>query len=966
MLIEKSLPHLRKVLLLLSLLWYGLFLWAEMPTDLNTYKVIMNGYFSKYYQEKFDFSAPIEVKSITLDVKGRLLVEFHNAPDLQNITPKQLHKLYKSIKKLLPTFTQHYQLELQCGGQPIAYFLPDAKLPADIGCQFWGDIDYVNAPWVANASRPFAIPHGLFGRHIALWASHGRYYDVNKSKWVWQRPALFCTTEDLFTQTIVVPYLIPMLQRAGAVVFTPRERDWQTEEHIIDNDISKVPAYQEKNIKGEWTTTATPGFSMHQGSYENGENPFEQGTARMTKATRSKSPSLISYQPTFLKAGRFAVYVSYQTVEKSVSDAEYIVYHRGLATRFLVNQTMGGGTWVYLGTFDFDAGSSLDNRVVLTNHSAHHGVVTADAVRFGGGMGNISRGGIVSGMPRCLEGARYYAQWAGAPTWVYNGKLGANDYGDDINARPLMTNWLSGGSCYVPNLDGKRVPIELALAVHSDAGYNTDGSLVGSLAICTTHFNEGQLNAGVSRLVSKDFAQQLLDGLQRDLSASQTPWPIRYLWDKNYAETRLSEVPSAIIETLSHQNFPDMLLGQDPHFKFLMARSLYKTIARYVNGAHGRPTVIAPLAPQDFRLTFVQPQRIRLAWSATPDSLEPSAMPSSYVVYTAMGDKGYDNGVVVGTPYTEIDLQPGVQYNFKVTAINQGGESFPTEELSAYYALGATKTILVANGFTRLAPPFVVDDGDQQGFDIDKDPGVSYGLTAGWSGRQLNFDKARMGIEDATGLGYSGNELEGKFIAGNDFSAVRSHVEALAAIGTYNVASCALSCVEKRQESLARYQAIDILLGLQKTDSYGQTFSKSLQQLLRDYVVQHGQLLVSGSYAASDQRNESDRKFLSDVFKVESVSCDSCHAGETIYAVRDSFDIYRTPNADHYAATSVDALQPLDGAATMLQYSDGQPAATCYRGSNYRAWFMGFPFECIRQRSQRTMLMRTIMQQLFQ
>ena len=195
---------------------------------------------------------------------------------------------------------------------------------------------------------------------------------------------------------------------------------------------------------------------------------------------------------------------------------------------------------------------------------------------------------------------------------------------------------------------------------------------------------------------------------------------------------------------------------------------------------------------------------------------------------------------------------------------------------------------------------------------------------------------------------------------------MRSHVEALAAIGTYNVASCALSCVEKRQESLARYQAIDILLGLQKTDRYGQTFSKPLQQLLRNYVVQHGKLLVSGSYAASDQRSESDRKFLSDVFKVESVSSDSCHAGETVYAVRDSFDIFRIPNAEHYAATSVDALQPLDGAATMLQYSDGQPAAIYYSGQNYRAWFMGFPFECIRQRSQRTMLMSTIMQQLFQ
>lgn len=31
--------------------------------------------------------------------------------------------------------------------------------------------------------------------------------------------------------------------------------------------------------------------------------------------------------------------------------------------------------------------------VVLSNESSEHGVVCADAVRFGGGMGNISRGG---------------------------------------------------------------------------------------------------------------------------------------------------------------------------------------------------------------------------------------------------------------------------------------------------------------------------------------------------------------------------------------------------------------------------------------------------------------------------------------------------------------------------------------------------------------------------------------------
>ena len=97
----------------------------------------------------------------------------------------------------------------------------------------WGNINHETKQWVQNVSRPNKITKGLQNRHIALWASHGRYFDSKKQTWKWQRPAMFGTTEDLFTQTIVVPYLIPMLEKAGANVFTPRERDWQTNEIII-------------------------------------------------------------------------------------------------------------------------------------------------------------------------------------------------------------------------------------------------------------------------------------------------------------------------------------------------------------------------------------------------------------------------------------------------------------------------------------------------------------------------------------------------------------------------------------------------------------------------------------------------------------------------------------------------------------------------------------------------------------
>ncbi len=71
--------------------------------------------------------------------------------------------------------------------------------------QSWGNIDYDGEPWVENVSKPYKITKGLTGRHLTVWASHGNYYDATSNSWRWQRPTLFGTNEDLFTQTIVVP-----------------------------------------------------------------------------------------------------------------------------------------------------------------------------------------------------------------------------------------------------------------------------------------------------------------------------------------------------------------------------------------------------------------------------------------------------------------------------------------------------------------------------------------------------------------------------------------------------------------------------------------------------------------------------------------------------------------------------------------------------------------------------------------
>lgn len=831
-----------------------------------------------------------------------------------------------------------------------------------------GDIEYTDDPWVFNVSRPNTITRGLLNRHIALWASHGRYYDNDKGIWTWQRPNLFCTNEDLFTQTIVVPFLIPMLENAGATVFTPRERDWQPHEVIVDNDDAvKSPYYVEFNDNKPWKKSDSTGFARLKSMLSIGDNPFRMGTLRQAKATKRKHASEISYQPNLPEEGRYAVYVSYQTTKKSVPDAKYIVWHKGQKTVFTVNQRMGGGTWVYLGTFDFDRGCNIYNRVVVTNQASKRGVVTSDAVRFGGGMGNIERGGTVSGLPRCLEGARYAAQWSGAPEWVYNGRRGTNDYADDINTRSLMSNWLSGGSCYTPTTSGLRVPIELSMAVHSDAGFAPNGrDIVGSLAICTTDFNDGRLGSGVSRLTSKDFAKALLENLTQDVRARYRLWTKRYLWDRNYSETRLPAVPSAIIELLSHQNFPDMKLGQDPMFKFTVARSLYKTILRYVSSNHGRPYVVQPLPPTTFSVQLDHKGIARLKWMPQLDVTEPTARATSYNVYVATGTSGFDNGTNISQTDYELKLEPGVQYNFKITACNAGGESFPSETLSAYWTPKAAKTVLVVNGFHRLSSPQVIDDNAHQGFDIDADAGVSYGLTAGWNGHQQCFSRSQMGLEGPGGLGYGESEMAGHFIAGNDFNYPVDHCHAIAATGKYNVVSCSSEAVLTGRVKLTDFTLVDLVLGLERYDGYTpeyyKTFTPEMQRAISAYVHAGGALLASGSYIGSDMQGNNEKDFLASTLKTVYTPSDSAQLGSSLKGLGMEVDFYRTLNSKHYAAQHPDILAPGPQAICAMQYADGSPAAVAYSGNDYRCFIMGVPFECIKKATDKQRLMGGILQ----
>ena len=911
---------------------------------------------TRYFTEYQPAQARIgtcKLDSFALDHQRRKLDIYPSVSfGYQPFTPENVEQIYGYLKKHLPGPVNYYDITIHADGKAIEDLIPNHLLKKKDKTRMWKK-EYKGNPWTKNISRPYEVKEGLEGRHIALWQSHGKYYINKKGEWGWQRPRLFGTTEDLFTQSFVVPYLIPMLENAGAVVFTPRERDWQRHEVIVDNDGAGF--YQEiKSRKGKWSTTPDAGFAHKRATYEDGQNPFEEGSARFASTEKKPEKAFAQWIPNIPETGRYAVYVSYQSLPNSVSDAKYLVFHKGGVTEFLVNQQIGGGTWVYLGHFEFDKGTNDYGMVVLSNQSKQKGVVCADAVRFGGGMGNMARNGQTSGLPRWMEGARYNAQWSGMPSEVYRRTDRENDYADDLNTRSHMINYLSGGSVYNPTDKGLGVPLEMSLAFHSDAGFSKEDAWIGTLGVYTTNFNDGKLNSGVSRHASRDLTDMVLTGLQNDISKRYGAiWPRRGMWNRNYSETRLPAVPSMILEILSHQNFADMRMGHEHDFKFTVARSVYKSILRYNAMMHDADYVVQPLPVTRFAIEEASKNSFRLTWQGVIDPLEPSARPDAYIVYTRLGHGGWDNGTLVKGNSYHFEAEEGLVYSFKVTALNKGGESFPSEILSAYRAKNSKGTVLIVNAFDRTSGPGTFESTTQQGFDMLRDPGVPYISTTAYCGPQLSFNRDKIGKETSDGLGYSSGEWEGLQIAGNTFDYPFIHGKAIQGAGGYSFVSCSDEAIEQSFIRMEDYPVVDLILGAEKN-----TLSDKLQQRISDYTRQGGNLMVSGSYLGSilpSSLAQNTLKF------THGGSMYGVTTGQA-FGANTSFTFPTQVNEKSYAVPAPDCLLPVGGSYSAFVYTPGNyGAGIIYKGTDYRTFVLGFPFESIDGAEQRAKVMKSVL-----
>lgn len=908
--------------------------------------------------------------------------------------------------------------------------------------------DYTGKPWMKRTSRTYEIGNGLDGRHLSLWSSHGRYFDAKRNAWFWQRPFLYCTTEDMLTQSFVNPFLIPMLENAGAVVFTPKERDTQAEEAIVDND--SPDRYGAYNETGKWETCGK-GFGMPFTTLNDTVQPFKLGSARSMKVGEKGSAV---WTPDIPKTGKYAVYVSYASLPSSIDDAHYTVYHAGGETTFEVNQQMGGGTWLYLGTFKFEAGRNTRNRVVLTTESCRKGnspdgapyCVTADAVRFGGGRSLVERSapavtqttekkkvkrmvdstytnvtitdtinhykygrGTTSGLPRYLEAARYNTQFSGLPDSLYSRGNGFNDYNDDLRCRSYMINTLAGGSCYLPDTIGRHVPLEIQFALHTDAGYRKNDEIVGTLTIATPYDDSSRTvyPSGLSRDASTNLATKMIEGVAGDLSELYgVKWPKREISIKNYAETRSPLVPATILELLSHQNYRDMTYAHDPNFKFAASRAIYKVLLReiYANHGFGAPTVQPlPVHKVAALIDASQPSAhsgrdtrisVTLSWEPTLDPLEPSAAPTDYVIYYKEGDDDWDEGTLAdGETSLKIALLPGVLHQFRITAINDGGESFPSEVVSVYaspsMALSSGKknktapTIMLVDAFDRLSGPARIETAERCGFDLHKDVGVSYVYNTSLAGPQTVFLRSEAGKDGAAALGHCTNEYVGVTFAGNDRENVSLHASDILSITTaYNIVSASREAFEHMSlDAVKRFEAIDYIAGLQADKSYNlahyDLFTPATRKLLADYAKKGGRLFVSGAFLGEPAATMPDKDAKRNVTENDSVFMAQvlhCNYRATInHRERAVFSglgidipVFNLPGPTHYPVQESTVLEPV-GSHTFPAFAyanhlaeDGYAAGVAWPAGVV----MGFPYDCISDPAIRRIVMNAVLNHL--
>lgn len=546
-------------------------------------------------------------------------------------------------------------------------------------------------------SRPVGA---LTGKAVYLNPGHG--WDWRESDyWGLQRGFVQNNIEDFSNVELINQWLWAYCYNAGADVFSCRELDFNTNMVIVDNDDGWDGSKGYYETGSGWFNSTLKGFANGYIPYLSGADPFSSGTNRLVQCVVGTPTASARWVPEIPASGWYNVYVSHGAFSNRSPQAHYRIYHAGGVTETTIDQRMRRFTWIYLGTFYFEAGVDAQHASVelLNDSSSTSHYVSADAVRFGGGMGLISRGTAgTSGKPRFEEEARYHIQFSGAPTSVYDSS--SSDQADGWSGRPKFGRWLRDAAVAY----GAPAQDSVFISSHTNA---FDGTARGLDTYVYTGY-EGTWHDQFRNFVH----DEVLNDCQKGYSSLFVNHGVGKRYG-TYGENNPSNVgdlmPIFLGEWLFHDNATDMSLYHDPKFRQVMARAIYQGIVKFWANRNGTTVNLLPEPPRNVRVQQLSSTSVRISWDQPQTDTQGirGDAATGYALYVSSHGRSFPAPITISggstTNYVLSGITPDTTYFFYLTARNAGGESFPTETLAFRTSVDPmAPKLLIVNGFDKL------------------------------------------------------------------------------------------------------------------------------------------------------------------------------------------------------------------------------------------------------------------------
>ncbi|MCK4658842.1 MAG: N-acetylmuramoyl-L-alanine amidase [Phycisphaerae bacterium] len=773
-----------------------------------------------------------------------------------------------------------------------------------------GELDKpeIDASIAGHPSRAGGLPTynpgqptgALSGKTVFLSPGHGWYYSSALSRWATQRPNCFGIIEDHSNAEAVFNHLARYLHNAGANVWPCRERDFNANMVIVDNS-DGAPDY---TTSGTWADSTTSG------------NWY--GVNYQYSPVSTTETAVATYAPGIPEAGHYAVYVWTPSSPNRPTDAMVRVNHTGGTTTHVINMQHDGNTWRFLGVYHFEAGrDAARGSVEISNQGSDPSkFVIADAVRFGGGMGDYVDGGSISGWPRWEESGRYFAVFMGQPGTPYG----------TVSAMPRYAKW-----------ENESWEDSIYISWHTNAG---SGSGHGTQVYVygpndpPSPFGEFSGVAG-----SDTLATRIRDEMANDLRIgwNDPSWPANLYsaWFGELNPAYNDETPGVLVEVAYHDSETDANSILDPRFRDMVSRAIYQAIVKWwhneADGPSSTPIPVETLLPEPpthLSVCNLGNGDVRVSWHSPPSNIGDDLLgdpATGYLVQISQDGCGFDDGTATaGTSIGFAGLEPGSIHYFRVCATNAGGQSFPSEIGGVKARDDGTSPILVVNGFDRLDRGMMLVEDDP----YDSDP----------------MRRERLGLM-------------------NHYAYIRTFATA---IDPSEIAFdfCANEAVRDGDVDLTPYQAVIWQSG--EESSADHTFDDTEQSLLTAYLDGGGRLFVSGAEIGWDLDHlDNGRSFYNDYLKAD-YQADGAGTYDVTPVPGSIFDgispFTFDDGASIYDVNYPDVLGTFGGSTAALTYSGGigGDAGVVHDGS-FKVVHFAFPFETITDGLCRTEIMAAVL-----